>query len=44
MATLKDIAKHANVSACTVSRYLNDDIVIKKETEERILHAIKELV
>lgn len=43
MATLKDIAKHANVSACTVSRYLNDDIVIKKETEERILHAIKEL-
>ncbi|MED1794746.1 LacI family DNA-binding transcriptional regulator [Brevibacillus nitrificans] len=43
MATLKDIAKQANVSACTVSRYLNSDIVVKKETEERIQRAIKEL-
>lgn len=43
MATLKDIARHANVSACTVSRYLNSDIVIKKETEKRIQLAIKEL-
>ncbi|WP_084783417.1 LacI family DNA-binding transcriptional regulator [Paenibacillus sp. FJAT-26967] len=43
MTTLKDIAKHANVSACTVSRYLNSDIVVKKETEARIQRAIKEL-
>lgn len=33
----------AGVSVCTVSRYLNSDIVIKKETEERIRQAIKEL-
>ncbi|SEG24208.1 LacI family DNA-binding transcriptional regulator [Paenibacillus sp. UNC499MF] len=43
MATLKDIAKHANVSACTVSRYLNSNIVVKKTTEARIQQAIKEL-
>ncbi|MGE7839803.1 LacI family DNA-binding transcriptional regulator [Lysinibacillus sp. NPDC093712] len=43
MTTLKDIAEHANVSACTVSRYLNHNIVVKKETEERIQLAIKEL-
>ncbi|MFE4571774.1 LacI family DNA-binding transcriptional regulator [Paenibacillus chitinolyticus] len=43
MATLKDIAKHANVSACTVSRYLNSNIVVKKSTEARIQQAIKEL-
>ncbi|MFJ5789792.1 LacI family DNA-binding transcriptional regulator [Lysinibacillus sp. NPDC093197] len=43
MTTLKDIAEHANVSACTVSRYLNQNIVVKKETEERIQLAIKEL-
>lgn len=43
MATLKDIAKLADVSVCTVSRYLNSDIVIKKETEERICKAIQEL-
>ncbi|WP_103109278.1 LacI family DNA-binding transcriptional regulator [Brevibacillus reuszeri] len=43
MATLKDIAKHANVSVCTVSRYLSSDMTVKKETEERIQLAIKEL-
>lgn len=43
MATLKDIAKYANVSTCTVSRYLNSNIVIKKETEARIEEAIKKL-
>ncbi|MCR8643960.1 LacI family transcriptional regulator [Paenibacillus sp. N1-5-1-14] len=43
MVTLKDIAKHANVSACTVSRFLNSDIVVKKETEAKIQLAIKEL-
>ncbi|MEL7609277.1 MAG: LacI family DNA-binding transcriptional regulator [Bacillota bacterium] len=43
MPTIKDIAKHANVSICTVSRYLNNNIVVKKQTEERILKAIDEL-
>lgn len=43
MASLKDIAKLADVSVCTVSRYLNHNISIKKETEEKILQAIREL-
>lgn len=43
MATLKDIAKLANVSTCTISRYLSSNIVVKKETEDKIKHAIKEL-
>ncbi len=43
MPTIKDIAQHANVSICTVSRYLNNNIVVKKETEQRILTAIQEL-
>lgn len=43
MAPIKDIAQMANVSVCTVSRYLNNKIVIRKETEERINNAIKEL-
>lgn len=43
MPTIKDIANRANVSVCTVSRYLNHKIVVKKETEERLEAAIKEL-
>lgn len=43
MPTIKDIAKRAEVSICTVSRYLNHNIVVRKETEERIEAAIKEL-
>lgn len=43
MVTLKDIAKHANVSVCTVSRYLSSNMAVKKDTEERIRFAIKEL-
>lgn len=43
MPTLKDIAKHAKVSLCTVSRYLNHDIKIKDETAGRIENAIREL-
>lgn len=43
MPTIKDIASQANVSICTVSRYLNNKIAVKKETEERILSAIEEL-
>ncbi|TYP73387.1 LacI family DNA-binding transcriptional regulator [Paenibacillus methanolicus] len=43
MTTLKDIAKHANVSVATVSKYLSLDLAVKKETEARIQAAIKEL-
>lgn len=43
MVTLKDIAKHAGVSACTVSRYLNKNISVKNETKERIEDAIDKL-
>lgn len=43
MPTIKDIANLANVSVCTVSRYLNHKIVVKKETEDRLEAAIKEL-
>lgn len=43
MPTLKDIARHADVSVCTVSRYLNKNIVVKPETAQRIEDAIKNL-
>lgn len=40
--TIKDVAKLANTSKSTVSRYLNG-LPIKKETEEALKKAIKEL-
>ena len=43
MVTLKDIAKEANVSIATVSRYLNHKITLKPETEDAINEAIKKL-
>jgi DNA-binding LacI/PurR family transcriptional regulator len=43
MATLKDIAEKAQVSICTVSRYLNGKIKIRPDTESRINAAIDEL-
>lgn len=43
MTTLKDIAIRANVSTCTVSRYLSKSIVVKKETEDRIKKALDDL-
>jgi LacI family transcriptional regulator len=43
LATLKDIAKSAGVSICTVSRYINKKITIRKETAERIDQAIEKL-
>lgn len=43
MSTIKDIAKLAQVSTCTVSRYLNHNMRFKKETEDKIKEAIKEL-
>jgi len=43
MATLKDIALRVGVSTCTVSRYINGKITVRKETAESIDRAIKEL-
>jgi LacI family transcriptional regulator len=41
--TIKDIAKVANVSHTTVSRALNDNPIIKKETRDRIKKIAEEL-
>ncbi|WP_079509152.1 LacI family DNA-binding transcriptional regulator [Mesobacillus jeotgali] len=41
--TIKDVAKQANVSTATVSRVLNGLSGYSKETEEKVLRAIKEL-
>jgi LacI family transcriptional regulator len=41
--TIKDVAKQANVSTATVSRVLNGLSGYSKETEEKVLLAIKEL-
>lgn len=43
MATIKDVAKMAEVSPTTVSRVLNKKMVVRKETEERIWAAIEAL-
>jgi len=45
MATIKDIAKKAGVSAATVSRVLNNDLTISvtDETKKRILQTAEEL-
>lgn len=42
MATIKDIAKRANVSICTVSNVINNKKSVKPETRERIMAAIEE--
>jgi LacI family transcriptional regulator len=43
MATLKDVAKLANVDASTVSRALNNTSYVHPETKKRILAAVKQL-
>lgn len=43
MATIKDVAEHANVSVATVSKYLNKKGNVKKENEKAIREAIEEL-
>ena len=43
MATLKDVAKLANVDVSTVSRALNNTSYVHPETKKRILAAVKEL-
>lgn len=42
--TLKDVARHANVSVSTVSRVLNNKASISEETIERVENAVKELM
>lgn len=42
MSTLKAVAKLANVSVSTVSKYLNDDIKVREDTKNRIETALKE--
>ncbi len=43
MATIKDVAKMANVSVSTVSLVLNDSNLVKLETRYKVLQAVKEL-
>ncbi len=42
-ASIKDVAKEANVSIATVSRVLNDIDVVNQETKQRVLDAIDKL-
>ena len=42
-ATIKDVAKKCGVGIGTVSRVLNGGVNVNKETQEKVLQAIKEL-
>jgi LacI family transcriptional regulator len=42
-ATIKDVARRAEVSAKTVSRVINDEPTVRAVTRERVLRAIDEL-
>ncbi len=41
--TIKEVAKKANVSVATVSRVINENYPVKKETKERVLKVIEEV-
>lgn len=41
--TLNDVAKHANVSTATVSRFINDPSVVRSATADKIKEAIEVL-
>ena len=43
MATVKDVARLANVSPSTVSAVLTERVAVKEETKKRVLQAIEEL-
>lgn len=43
MATIKDVAKMANVAISTVSNVLNNVDVVSKETREAVMKAVEEL-
>ncbi|MHB8277434.1 MAG: LacI family DNA-binding transcriptional regulator [Candidatus Humimicrobiaceae bacterium] len=42
-STIKDVSKLANVSTKTVSRVINNDVYISKDTKKSVLDAIKKL-
>lgn len=41
--TIKDVAKHANVSIATVSRVINNSPLVSSDAKEKVIIAIKEL-
>ena len=43
VATIKDVAKMANVSISTVSRVVNDSKPVSPDARRRVLHAIEVL-
>jgi len=43
MVTIKDIAKHLNISKSSVSRAINNDPNINPETKEKVLEACRQL-
>ncbi|KXG44190.1 LacI family DNA-binding transcriptional regulator [Tepidibacillus infernus] len=43
MTTIRDVAKHANVSVATVSRVLNKNGYVNEETKQKVLEVIKSL-
>ena len=43
MASIRDVAKKANVAACTVSRVMNGTANVAPETRQKIEDAMKEL-
>ena len=43
LSTINDVAKESGVSITTVSRVLNDNYPVKKETKEKVKKAIKKL-
>lgn len=43
MATIKDVAKHANVSTTVVSKALNGYADVSEETRKKVLKAVEEL-
>lgn len=42
MATMKDVARHAGVSAATVCRVINNNVYVKPVTRERVETAMRE--
>jgi DNA-binding LacI/PurR family transcriptional regulator len=43
LATIRDVAKKANVSISTVSRVLNGHKMISDETRQKVLKTVEEL-